>query len=37
MHRSVLGPLADPDGTNTTYTALIKAAFKPKWWNSTEQ
>jgi cytochrome c peroxidase len=33
---SVLGPLADPvTGLNTTYTALIKAAFKPKWWNTT--
>src|SRR5262245_40057167 len=33
---SVLGPIADPvSGLTTNYTALIKAAFKPKWWNTT--
>jgi cytochrome c peroxidase len=32
---SALGPLADTTmGLKTTYTAMIKAAFQPKWWNS---
>jgi cytochrome c peroxidase len=34
---SVLGPMADPTkGLTTTYTAMIQAAFKPKWWNTTK-
>jgi cytochrome c peroxidase len=33
---SVLGAYADPAaGLTTTYSTMIKAAFKPKWWNST--
>jgi cytochrome c peroxidase len=35
---SVLGAVADaPTGLATTYTALIRAAFKSKWWNSNAQ
>jgi cytochrome c peroxidase len=34
---SVLGIVADPTaGLTTTYRAMIQAAFKPKWWNSTK-
>jgi cytochrome c peroxidase len=34
---SVLGLYADPNaGLTTTYNAMIQAAFKPKWWNSTK-
>jgi len=34
---SVLGPVADPTaGLTTTYGAMIQAAFKPQWWNSTK-
>ena len=34
---SVLGAFADPTaGLTTTYNAMIQAAFKPKWWNSTK-
>ena len=34
---SVLGVVADPTaGLTTTYRAMIQAAFKPKWWNSTK-
>ena len=33
---SVLGPLAGaPKGLNTTYAAMIQAAFQPWWWDST--
>ncbi len=32
---SVLGPLADGSrGLNTTYRAMIEAAFQPVWWQS---
>jgi cytochrome c peroxidase len=33
---SVLGPLssAPNNGLNTTYVAMIQAAFQPRWWNS---
>jgi cytochrome c peroxidase len=32
---SVLGPFAAPDrGLNTTYKALIEAAFEERWWNA---
>lgn len=35
---SVLGPLADTTtGLKTTYTSLIKKAFRPKWWNTTKK
>src|SRR4051812_30546224 len=34
---SVLGSIADPTkGLTTTYQAMIQAAFKPKWWNTTK-
>jgi cytochrome c peroxidase len=34
---SVLGMYADPvRGLTTTYKAMIQAAFKPKWWNTTK-
>jgi cytochrome c peroxidase len=34
---SVLGAVADPTaGLTTTYRAMIQAAFKPKWWNTTK-
>ncbi|MGE5324171.1 MAG: cytochrome-c peroxidase [Actinomycetota bacterium] len=33
---SVLGSLSrsPANGLNTTYTAMVQAAFQPKWWNS---
>ncbi len=34
---SVLGALADGKGLKTTYKAMIKAAFKPEWWDSDTQ
>jgi cytochrome c peroxidase len=39
VHRrdSVLGPYASPSrGLNTTYDALIRASFQPRYWNSDE-
>jgi cytochrome c peroxidase len=34
---SVLGAYAAaPKGLTTTYKAMIQAAFKPKWWNTTK-
>ena len=34
---SVLGAYADGNaGLTTTYKAMIQAAFKPKWWNTTK-
>ncbi len=34
---SVLGAYADPvAGLTTNYKAMIQAAFKPKWWNTTK-
>lgn len=34
---SVLGLYADPNtGLTTTYKAMIQAAFKPQWWNTTK-
>jgi len=39
VHRkdSVLGPFANPiRGLNTTYDALIRAAFQPQYWNSAQ-
>ena len=32
-----LGALADGKGLKTTYKAMIKAAFKPEWWDSDTQ
>jgi cytochrome c peroxidase len=36
---SVLGPLRDPGGRglNTTYPAMIQAAFQPRFWNNNTQ
>jgi cytochrome c peroxidase len=37
---SVLGPFASKaprKGLNTTYTAMIQAAFQDRWWNNTTQ
>ncbi|HXB69865.1 MAG TPA: cytochrome c peroxidase [Candidatus Acidoferrales bacterium] len=33
---SVLGPYSKKQGLNTTYEALIKQAFAPQFWNSTQ-
>jgi cytochrome c peroxidase len=34
---SILGSLAtSTTGLNTTYKAMVQAAFKPKWWNTTK-